>query len=332
MSEIRCVRVPGRVNLIGEHIDYHGLPVLPIAITRSVHVEFRKRDDRLIRASSEPYGVREFEWTEELLPVAAGDWENYLRAAARTVAQQWGIRRGVDATIESDLPAAAGLSSSTALLVAFVLGLLDERPSFEELMHVLPEGEHFVGTRGGAMDHAAVLASRSGYASLISFRPISVRHVPIPEGWGFLAAHSMVISDKSGAARERYNAARRGSELHVITESQRVADAVAAMEQNDAETFGRVLVESHASLRDRLGVSCPELDRLVEAALESGALGARLTGAGFGGCAVVFAMKRDLPAVRERLIRSYYAGQAGFDAARHLIEAEPSSGVLYQET
>jgi galactokinase len=104
------------------------------------------------------------------------------------------------------------------------------------------------------------------------------------------------------------------------------------MERDDPETFGRLLVESHASLRDRLGVSCLELDRLVEAALDGGAIGARLTGAGFGGCAVVFAMKRDLGAVRERLIRSYYADLAGFDAAVHLIEAEPSAGVLYQET
>ncbi len=326
------VRVPGRVNLIGEHIDYHGFPVLPIAIGRRIHVEFRRREDRLIRAWSEPYGFREFEWTEELAPVAPGDWENYVRAAAQTVARRWGVRRGVDATVTSDLPAAAGLSSSTALLVAFVLGLVEERPSFEELMEVLPEGEHFVGTRGGGMDHAAVLASRAGCASLISFRPISVRHVAIPDGWRFLAAHSMVTADKSGAARERYNAARRASELHVTTEAQRVCDAVGAMERGDAARFGRLMVESHASLRDRLGVSCPELDRLVDSALEAGAAGARLTGAGFGGCAVIFAKKGDLADVRARLIRSYYAGQAGFDASRHLIDAEPSSGVLYQET
>src|SRR5262249_61512915 len=123
-------------------------------------------------------------------PATPGDWENYLRAAAQVVGQRWGIRCGVDASITSNLPAAAGLSSSSALLVAFVLGLLREPPSFEELMEVLPDGEQFVGTRGGGMDHAAVLASRKGCASLISFRPISVRHIPIPEEWGFFAAHS----------------------------------------------------------------------------------------------------------------------------------------------
>jgi len=331
MNDPRHLRVPGRVNLIGEHIDYHGLPVLPIAIGRRIRVEFRPRADRRIRACSEPYGFREFEWTDHLTPVTAGDWENYVRAAAQTVARRWGVRNGVDATISSDLPAAAGLSSSTALIVAFVLALLDERPAFDELMDVLPDGEQFVGTRGGGMDHAAVLASRAGHASLINFRPVSVRHIPIPPEWGFLAAHSMVTADKSGATRDRYNAARRASDLHVTTEAQRVSDAVSAMERNDPATFGRLLVESHASLRDRLRVSCPELDQLVDAALDAGALGARLTGAGFGGCVVVFAPRQDLPAIRDGLIRSYYTGRAGFDADMHLIDAEPSSGVLYQE-
>ena len=324
------VWVPGRVNLIGEHIDYHGLPVLPIAIGRGIHVEFEARRDRLIRAWSEPpYGYREFTWTEELPPAAQADWENYLRAAAQTVARQWGIGCGVDARVTSDLPAGAGLSSSSALLVAFVLGLLRRTPPLEELMDVLPEGEHFVGTRGGGMDHAAVLASRAGCATLIAFRPFSVRHIPIPADWGFLVAHSLVTAEKSGPALAAYNAAARTSTRHVATESQRVLDAVAALERNDPAAFGRLLVASHASLRDELHVSCPALDRLVEAALEAGATGARLTGAGFGGCAVILADRRDLPRIRERLIQNFYRSRTDFDPARHLIDAEPSNGVLY---
>ena len=121
-GEIGVVSVPGRVNLIGEHIDYHGLPVLPIAIQRYVRVAFRARQDRLIRAvSTAPYGAREFEWTPELTPAVSGDWQNYLRAAAQIVGQShWtGRPTGIDAVVVSDLPAAAGLSSSTALLVAF---------------------------------------------------------------------------------------------------------------------------------------------------------------------------------------------------------------------
>jgi galactokinase len=220
----------------------------------------------------------------------------------------------VDAEIASDLPAAAGLSSSSALLVAMTLALLRanrHHPSFEELMEVLPEGEHFVGTRGGGMDHAACLASRAGCASLIGFQPVSVRHIPIPPDWAFLAAHSLVSAEKSGSVREQYNARRAaGSALHVSSEAQRVQDAVRAMEQRDAAKFGRLLVESHESLRDRLQVSCAALDRLVETALDAGAIGARLTGAGFGGCAVIFCMRRDRDGLRRALIQRYYAGHA----------------------
>src|SRR4029077_18461215 len=137
------------------------------------------------------------------------------RAAARVAAIFLrGPAAGVDSEIRSDLPAAAGLSSSTALMVAFTLGLLranSYNPTFEELMAVLPDGEQFVGTRGGGMDHAASLASRAGCASLTGFDPVKVRHIPIPAGWGFLVANSMVRAEKSGSAREEYNARRNAT-------------------------------------------------------------------------------------------------------------------------
>jgi galactokinase len=317
------------------------------------------------------YGVRDFAWTADLTPVAGGDWENYLRAAAKAVGRKWGVENGLDAAIVSDLPPAAGLSSSSALLVAFTLSLLranGKSPNFGQLMEILPEGEHFVGTRGGGMDHAASLASRSGCASLIGFDPLSVRHVPVPAGWAFLVAHSLTIAEKSGAARQRYNSCRaagvtalhslgfasyhkaiegrtlpqleelaaglatadeRAGFLHVVSEALRVRTAVDAMERGDAAVFGSLLNDSHASLRDRLHVSSSALDLLVEAAMRSGALGARLTGAGFGGCAVVFCRTSDLAAVRAGLIQRYYAGLPEFDETMHLIHAEPGPGALH---
>jgi galactokinase len=366
-AETWVVSAPGRVNLIGEHIDYHGLPVLPIAIPRRIRVAFRARTDRRIRAvSTAEYGLREFEWTPRLAPTTAGDWENYLRAAAEAVGRKWGAGAGVDAAVVSDLPPAAGLSSSSALIVAFTLGLLQanrRRASFEELMEILPEGEHFVGTRGGGMDHAASLASREGCASLIEFEPLAVRPIPVPEDWRFLVAHSLQTAEKSGAARAEYNARRaagtaalkrlgfvsyraaieepasveklppgleRDSFLHVTSEALRVRAAVKAMELDDAGGFGRLLLESHASLRDWLRVSSPALDHLVEAAVESGALGARLTGAGLGGCAVVFCKRPDLAAVRSGLIGRYYSGRPDFDPDRHLIDAQPGPGALHR--
>jgi galactokinase len=365
------VQAPGRVNLIGEHIDYHGLPVLPIAIDRRIRIRFRARGDRRICASSaEPFGRREFAWTGDLQPVAAGDWENYLRAAASAVALRWGVAAGVDAWIASDLPPAAGLSSSSALIVAFALCLLDANgieAGFEELMAILPEGEHFVGTRGGGMDHAAILASRTGCASHIEFAPLAVRHIAVPGDWAFLVAHSLDTAEKSGSSRAAYNArreagaaalarlgvasyraviaapqrhaeflARLGSDqerdafLHTTSEAARVAEAVAAMRAGDAAGFGRLLTESQRSLRDRLRVSSPALDKLVDAALACGALGARLTGAGFGGAIVAVTRMADLPALRRGLIASYYAGRPEFREADHLIDAVPAAGAGFE--
>ena len=365
------VRAPGRVNLIGEHIDYHGLPVLPIAIGRSVHVRFRARSDRRIRVSSAgPYGQREFTWAADLEAAPAGDWENYLRAAASAVGARWGVHAGVDAWIESDLPPAAGLSSSSALIVAFALCLLAANgiaASFEELMAILPEGEHFVGTRGGGMDHAAILASRAGCASLIEFAPLAVRHIAVPADWAFLVAHSLETAEKSGSARAAYNARRqagaaalarlgaasyrevmaaperhgeflarltnaeeRDAFLHTTSEAARAADAVRAMETGDAVCFGHLLVESQRSLRERLRVSSPALDRLADAALANGALGARLTGAGFGGAIVALTSKSGLAALRRGLIASYYAGRADFREADHLIDAVPAAGAGFE--
>jgi len=357
------------VNLIGEHIDYHGLAVLPMALGRRVAVSYRPRADRRISAASASYGRREFAWSESLTPVGAGDWENYLRAAAQAVARKWGVLDGLDATVVSDLPAAAGLASSSALLVAFTLALLEANgraARFEELMEILPDGEQFVGTRGGGMDHAAALASREGCATLVEFAPLAVRPIPVPADWRILVAHSLQTAEKSGGARHEYNLRRqagdtalerlglrsyrdaldivgeaaarldagpqRDSFLHTTSEALRVRAAVEAMERGDCAAFGRLLVESHASLRDRLRVSCPALDRLVDAAMESGAAGARLTGAGFGGCAVVLCRRTDAAQVRRGLVERYYAGRAGFDEGRHLIDAEPGAGALRPET
>ncbi len=363
--------VPGRVNLIGEHIDYHNLPVFPMAIPRRIRIAVRPRNDTRIRVtSSGAYGDREFEWHARLEPSAAGDWSNYVKAAAQAVGDHWGVLRGIDAAVVSDLPAAAGLSSSSALLTGFTLALLRANgvaTTFDELMQVLPEAEYFVGTRGGGMDHAAVLASQAGCALLVRFAPVSVTNVPIPAGWSFLIAHRLTTAEKSGAVRAEYNARRsagqraleilglpsyraaveqhpleeletmareslgeseRGPFLHVTGEAARVEQAVDAMRNADAGRFGNLLFASHDSARDLLRISSPALDELVEAARQAGALGARLTGAGFGGCAVVFCREQDRRAIRARLADSYYARRSGFDPEVHLIDAEPSAGAL----
>jgi galactokinase len=367
---VAVVSVPGRVNLIGEHVDYHNLPVLPVAIQRRVSVAYRQRSDRRIRAASEIYGDRAFDWTANLEPSPAGDWENYVKAAAQAVEGKWKMLYGIDAAVTGDLPPAAGLSSSSALLVAFTLALLRANgveATFEELMEVLPEGEYFVGTRGGGMDHAAVLACRAGNALLIRFAPVSAEPIPIPPDWAFLVAHSLTTAEKSGAVRAEYNSRRtagtraleklgfrsyhealdgrtfedlrkltaslteeeRRSFLHVTGEALRVQEAVTALCEADADRFGALLNESHASLRDLLAVSNAELDSLVEAARREGALGARLTGAGFGGFAVILCRAADRERIATGLIEHHYRNRPGFDPQVHLIAVEPSEGALF---
>lgn len=372
------VSVPGRINLIGEHIDYHDLAVLPMAIQRRVWIAFRPRADVRVRTiSSGPYGDREFVLSKNLEPGPLGDWANYLKAAARAVSTRWPLTRGVDAAISSDLPPAAGLASSSALLAGFTLALLEANcilATKGELMEILPEGEQFVGTRGGGMDHAAVLASQAGCALLVRFAPLDLSPIPAPQDWRFLVAHSLTMAEKSGAVRAEYNArriagtralgalgfssyrsaleqhstpelasvaARAAAEhriapdefrafLHVTSEARRVKEAVAALRQTDAHSFGRLLLESHASLRDNLRVSAPALDELVETAMDSGALGARLTGAGFGGCAIVLCRAAKCDRLRSQLVNRYYSLRPGFDPENHLIVAEPSAGALYE--
>jgi len=369
------VSVPGRVNLIGEHIDYHDLPVLPMGIQRRIWIAFRVRNDSLIRAiSSGPYGEREFVLSVQTEPSVSGDWVNYLKAAVQAVTSRWTLSRGIDAAITSNLPPAAGLSSSSALLVAFTLALLNANelsPSFEQLMEVLPEGEQYVGTRGGGMDHAAVLACREGCALLVNFTPLEISSIPIPSDWCFVIAHSLTTAEKSGAMRSEYNSRRTAGSnalkqlgfssyrsaiethphdkltalatqtergklsdnemqcfLHVVTEYHRVEKAVAALRDADASTFGQLLSASHASLRDDLRVSSPALDLLVDIAHRSGALGARLTGAGFGGCVVILCKACDCDRIRAELVTHYYSHRPNFDPENHIIIAKASAGAL----
>lgn len=363
-AELFTLFVPGRVNLIGEHIDYHDLPVLPIAIQRGLAIAFRKRPDSHVQAISAAkvdcvsFPLRGFSASRQ------GCWGNYLKAATKAATTHWGIVGGMEAALASNLPVAAGLSSSSALLVAFTLALLivnGKTPSLAELLAVLPDGEQYVGTRGGGMDHAAILGSRSGCALRVRFKPMELEHVPIPLEWRFLVAHSLTSAAKSAGQKEHYNARREAgaralraagaqsyAELleepralilpdgideverkafrHVTGEARRVSEAVAALQVRDYARFGALLVESHRSLRDDLAVSSPALDQLVESALAAGAGGARLTGAGFGGCVVALCHDSTVSSMREKLIETFYAGKPEFDPDQHLFVAEPSDG------
>lgn len=378
----RLVRAPGRVNLIGEHVDYAGLPVLPMALEQAVHVAVRPRDDRLVRAaSSDPfYEPREFRLQPEIEPYPDSDWGNYLKAAAVAAASRYGADRGTDLWIHSEVSVAAGLSSSSALVVAVLLALLDAsdiQVDPLELATVAADAEQYVGTRGGGMDQAISLCAREGHAARIEFEPLRVTPVPIPAGWFFLVADTGVQAHKSGAVRDTYNLRRAAVEeavefvgarlgvgesertyarllaeyevhelvsaaadvlddrllarfQHVASEAERVRLAEAALREDDPATFGRLMNESHASLREDFEVSGPELDRLVSLARGAGALGARLTGAGMGGCIVALCAPDRADSVLEALRSGYFVKQprdeAPEDLDQRLFVAIPSAG------
>ena len=361
--------VPGRVNLIGEHIDYHDLPVLPIAIARNITLDVIGVTTGVVSLSSELFGSREVNFSCDLEPAAGGDWANYLKAAVRVVKQQWNVTKGFSGQLYSTLPAAAGLSSSSALLISVTLALLhvnDISPKLDELMAVLPEAEHFVGTRGGGMDHAAILASRAGSASLISFDPFDISYIPMPHDWRFLIANSLIRAEKAGPAKVGYNACRaaglsalekyklasfssaqvaadcgvltaaspltlgeRNAFSHVCREAERVHSGVFSMLAADRQRFGSILNDSHASLRDLLGVSCAPLDRIVEIANQAGADGARLTGAGFGGSAVILCSPEKEGRIVAALERDFYSAYSDYNRQQHLFLVTASDGALH---
>ncbi len=373
-------RAPGRVNLIGEHIDYAGLPVLPMALQREVRIAFRPRDDRIVlAATTDPdFAPCHFELGPDISPYDDGDWGNYLKAAAQGMAQAYGAERGLDALIESSVPVAAGLSSSSALVIASALavaGTNDLEPDPIELAELMAEAEQYVGTRGGGMDQAISAGAVAGCAARVEFDPLRIEPVPVPPDWRFVVAHSLVQAHKSGGARAGYNRRRAeteealarvvvqfslpaaevgsyrdllervsGSEAlaagevclegdllkrfrHVVTENERVVRAEVAMRCGSGDGFGMLMNGSHASLADDYEVSIPELNELVGIARDAGSVGARLTGAGMGGCIVALCARENVDDVLRSIEGSFYAARDRLDDLDdHLFVAEPAPG------
>lgn len=349
---IRRAEAPGRVNLIGDHTDYNGLPVFPMAVDRRFRILFRARADETVHAATiDGFGERTFVVAPEIDPFEQGDWGNYLKASAHILARRYGSLRGMDLLLHSDIPVAAGLSSSSALVVGSGLALLAangiEAP-FEELIELFPEGERYVGTRGGAMDHAVCLAGREGYALKIDFSPFAIHPTRVPDDWRFVIGHSLVRAEKSREVKEQYNERREScrrafaangvglGELearryrHVLSEAARVEEAQSAMLNGDIVRFGQLMNLSHESLRDDFEVSHPEVDALVEAFRSAGALGARVTGAGFGGCVVALCRAAEATKVMERVDHSFYASRPNrLRFGDYLMPAVPSSGASW---
>jgi len=270
------IRVPGRVNLMGEHTDYSGGLVLPIAIQLGITLTFEPADRMALDA---PGG------------------ERFVEAVHHELAELGRPDVAIAGTVEADLPQGAGLGSSGAFEVAVALGLC-EAAGFElepfGLAHACQRAEQrAVGVPSGILDQAAALLGREGTALLLDCGSFEHRWVSFPADVAVL-----VLDSGERHALETSGYAHRRRELesgdprrvrHVATENQRVRETVAALERDEVDALGPLFAASHASLRDDYEVSTPTLDGVVAAALDAGAFAARMTGGGFGGSVVALA-------------------------------------------
>jgi len=282
-------RAPGRVNLIGEHTDYSGGLVLPVAIQYGISLDVTPAEG-FVSLVSERFGAAA-PFAPDGSGAPAGGWIRYAQGVATELHLLGRPPVGLAGTISSDLPVGAGLSSSAALEVAVGLALCAVA-DFEldplELALACQRAElRAVGVPCGILDQAAAMLGREGHAILLDCGTLEYRLVPLPAEAALVVVDSGVehSHETSGYAQRRreLEAGMPRRVRHVQTENQRVRDFAVALEAHDLAGAGRLLLESHASLRDDYEVSIPELDLLVELAREQGAYGARLLGGGFGG-------------------------------------------------
>ncbi|MEU6620720.1 galactokinase [Streptomyces litmocidini] len=354
---------PGRVNLIGEYTDFNDGFVLPLALPHTTVAAVSRRDDGVLRLHSADVdgGIVQLD-ADALEPLSGGGWAAYpagvvwaLREAGHPVA-------GADVHLTSTVPTGAGLSSSAALEVVTALALNDlfglglSRP---ELARLAQRAENvFVGVPCGVMDQMASACAEEGHALHLDTRDLSYRQVPFDlagEGLRLLVVDTRVkhaLGD--GAYAERRAGCEAGARAlgartlrevsaahlpealdrlsdetirryvrHVVSDNARVERTIALLDAGATRAVGTVLTEGHASLRDDLRVSCPELDLVVEAANAAGALGARMTGGGFGGSAVVLVETARSEEVSAAVAKAF--AEAGH-AAPGIFPAVPSAG------
>jgi galactokinase len=330
---------PGRVNLIGEHTDYNGGFVLPTTIPQQTRVELWPRADTTVQArSANASGMGEYVLGRE---EPRGDWLDYVQGLTWAL-RHAGYRdlAGFDLSIASDVPLGAGLSSSAALEVAVLRAIRDAFQLMLDDVGLARLGQQaendFVGAHCGIMDQMAASLADASSALFLDARSLEFRRVPLPSAADLVVIHSGVSHEISGG---EYNTRRTECEeaarllgvdqlrnlssadlpriaqlpeplgrraRHVVTEDERVLEAVAALDANDLRSLGRLFRASHVSMRDDFEVSVADVDLLVDLAVADSLIyGARMTGGGFGGSVVIFADRGQGRLAGERIARVY---------------------------
>jgi len=370
-APLGVLRAPGRVNLIGEHTDYNGGFVMPAALEFSTYVAAGQRDDRTLSVLSLDFDETTRFVLDELEYGPTGHWSDYVRGIAAVMLKNGITLRGTNLVIKSEVPIGAGLSSSAAIEVSIAFALLasagrtlDRR----EIALMCQRAEHeYAGTKCGVMDQFISCFGQAGHALLLDCRTLDYEALAVSGDDRIVVCNTMVRHELAGG---EYNARRTDCEegvrflkasipdirelrdvdiaqldrfgavmparvyrrcLHVVTENARTLAAAQALRSHDEELFGRLMVDSHRSLRDDYEVSCPELDLMVELALKkSGVFGARMTGGGFGGCTVNLVQAEAVDAFKTEVSREYETA-TGLSPAIYVCAAADGAGPVPRE-
>ncbi len=350
---VRLFRAPGRVNLIGEHTDYNLGFVLPAAIDRYTYAAARPRAGRELRMYTAQITETITRSLDRLQPIRG--WGNYLAGVADGLQAQGLSLQGADLFVTSEVPHGAGLSSSAALEISTGLALAALSGAPFDPLHLVRAGQHaehaFAGTQSGVMDQFISTFARAGHALRLDCRNLEWELVALPAGCALVVCNTGVKHELAGS---EYNQRRKECEIgvdllrrdrpeiaslrdvtlaelnahqseltpvvfrrcrHIVTENQRVQDAVLAFPEGNFARLHRLFAASHASMRDDYEISCRELDLMVAAAEAApGFLAGRMTGGGFGGCTVNL--------VRPNLVDSFRSATAHAYAQASGLEAE----------
>lgn len=356
---------PGRVNLIGEHVDYNGGHVLPCAITQGTMGLVRLRDDMTVNCISDNFdelGVISFDLDQELIFDKQDNWTNYVKGMIKYVREAGHtVDKGFDLLIYGDIPNGAGLSSSASLELLIGVILESEFNLDLERLDLVKIGQRvendFIGLNTGIMDQFAIGMGQNDHAIYLDVNTLDYTLVPAEFGDNVILI--MNTNKRRELSDSKYNQRRSECEAaleelqkelniqtlgdlsneafdantgllsnetylkrsrHAVYENTRTQEAVELLKANQLEEFGQLLNQSHISLRDDYEVTGAELDALVEAAWDQkGVLGARMTGAGMGGCAIALVNKE---AVEEAInqIGQRYKDQIGYDASFYIAK------------
>ena len=351
---------PGRVNIIGEHTDYNDGFVLPMAINYGTWFALRPRQDRRVIISALDKNER-LDFDLEDFSKGKGYWREYITGVAWALQEAGYKLKGWEGVFAGDVPIGAGLSSSAALELALARAFalvsdLDWDPAQMALICQKAENQ-WVGINSGIMDQMISACGREDFALMIDCRNLKTKHVPLPENT------QIVILDtatRRGLVDSAYNERRAQCDAvachfdvkalrnitqdqletragildltlyrraqHVISENQRVLDAVKALNREDASALGLLMNESHASMRDDFEISREEMDQMVAIAQDQpGCYGARMTGGGFGGCAIALVAADQVESFQEAVVREYQE-KTGLKAKMYLSLAADGTG------